>query len=607
MIFGAVTFDEKNNVAGDVTRIAASMAGEGLECIKIDKGPFQAGFFTHHRLPCTASDFRHTDNKNEILVLLSGAIFNKEELISEYSLEPPAGDPGLIAGLFGILGLSFVEKLIGEFIIVIFAAREKKAYIFRDHVGIRPLAFTVRQGSLFFASDAVRLCKTFTAGDEIDSEFLLRYFRFTDLRVTPSESITKLPPGHYLEFSRGCMTINRYWHPEKIRTDKRMTYSSMISALSSLVTDSVKIRCDNRYTAGAHVSGGLDSGYVALLARKEYARQKSFYGFSWSPLSFTPGKVKYDERLLVRKICEAGNITPCFSEMDASELGKIISDYFNNQGYVSEAGTLTQASERDTNLIFSGWGGDEFISTGDRGIETDLLVGLRWRDFMRRNPVRPFRRFIKYFLSYVIYPAIGILDRKTRSSFRRDALYIRPAYRKNNRRAVRDYYFHRSRRQMHLRQLNLYNLQERCESWMINGYRNGVEYRYPLLDRRLIEFILRVPSELMCHDEGFRPLLRVLGEDILPHEVSRHTDKRDPVYWAFMDMLFAEFSATIAGEITEWKKIKSLCFADFTLLASDIEKAADYSVDLDKAALYRTMVYLKAVHDFTVRYREQVN
>ncbi len=32
----------------------------------------------------------------------------------------------------------------------------------------------------------------------------------------------------------------------------------------------------------------------------------------------------------------------------------------------------------------------------------------------------------------------------------------------------------------------------------MNGFRKGVEYRYPLLDKRIIEYMLKVPSELLC-------------------------------------------------------------------------------------------------------------
>ena len=66
----------------------------------------------------------------------------------------------------------------------------------------------------------------------------------------------------------------------------------MLADLGELVKDAVRIRCDSRFIAGAHVSGGLDSGIVSAMAREQYRHQELFYGFSWSPAGFVSGDVK---------------------------------------------------------------------------------------------------------------------------------------------------------------------------------------------------------------------------------------------------------------------------------------------------------------------------
>ena len=60
---------------------------------------------------------------------------------------------------------------------------------------------------------------------------------------------------------------------------------------------------------------------------------------------------------------------------------------------------------------------------------------------------------------------------------------------------INNLYFWKSRREMHLRLLYDGHLSERTEDWTINGVRSGIEYRYPLLDKRIIEFIMKVPSK----------------------------------------------------------------------------------------------------------------
>ncbi|MBK7488874.1 MAG: hypothetical protein IPI74_03480 [Bacteroidales bacterium] len=103
------------------------------------------------------------------------------------------------------------------------------------------------------------------------------------------------------------------------------------------------------------------------------------------------------------------------------------------------------------------------------------------------------------------------------------------------------------------------------------GYRHGVEYRYPLLDRRIIEFMLRVPSELLCVTDYFRPLLREVGVGLLPEEVRLNTSKSDP-FTVIRCQGFTGMQLWLSwGEAGRWREIQNLGFVDFDSLLNDIE------------------------------------
>jgi len=572
---------------------------------QVNHGGFKGGYYLQSRLPYEPADFSFFDEGIDILVLLSGSIYNKSELYSISNIKTPVPDPELIAGLFQREGPDFVKRLNGDFAIFILLPLKKQAYLFRDHMGIRPLAWNVDRQTLSFSSDMPGLCRVFSSDQKIDPDYLMGYFKFIDYRKTPCEQVNKLLPGHFLHFTEKGIEIKQYWNPEKIKTDKKLSYDQMLSDLNTIIHDAVKIRCDPRFIAGAHVSSGLDSGIVSSLARREYQQQEIFYGFSWSPGCYVTEDVKYDERELVIKSCEKTNIRPLFSEINKINFARIVSSFYDNHGFFSEDNTIGQAVKVSTNLIFSGWGGDEFISSGDRGIDLDLLLGMKLRNFFRRNPVKRPKKFIRNQLFYVIYPALGLLDRGVVKSFGDDARYIKKPFCRSDRNAIRNFYFHTSRHQLHLRLLQFYHLQERCESWMINGFHKGVEYRYPLLDKRIIEYMLKVPSELLCKTDHFRPLLRIIGEGVLPEEVRLNQSKNDPVYWAWMDELFRGAAIKFMEEVGVWKANHDLQFIDFDLLAQDIAKYKSQSPDIDSKVLIRALVYLKAIHEFTVTYRKK--
>ncbi len=566
MIIGS--FSTVGNFPVVIDRIRETTDHEGLIFHPVVHGDFIGGYFMQSRLPYVSDEYYYFSENDDILVLVCGVIYNRAGLIDAVNNTKQVSGPELIAGLFLQDGPAFVKKLNGDFAILIVQPVKKQAFLFRDHVGIGPLAYTVEAQTLYFSSDIISLCRAFSDGRVIDSEYLLSYFKYIDYRRTPDERVKKLPPGHFLHFSESGIVITKYWEPEKIRIDKQLPYETMLSELKSIVTDAVIIRSDRRFNAGAHVTGGLDSGVVATLARREYSHQDCFYGFSWSPGDFIASDIKYDERELIYKMSKNAGIRPVFSDINSRDFLRLVSQYYSNQGYFSEDKIVEQAVNTGTNLIFTGWGGDEFISTGDRGIETDLLTGFNWSTFFRRNPVIPPKKFILYFLRYVVFPASGILDCATRKSFRDDARYIKAPYKRSNRKAIGNYYFHTSRRQLHLRMLRFYHLQERCESWAVNGFRKGVEYRYPLLDWRIIEYMLKVPSVLLCRTDHFRPLLRLLGEGLLPEEVRLQADKSDPVCWGHMEELYKGSSSLFMEEVEQWRENPDLHFADFDKLAA---------------------------------------
>jgi hypothetical protein len=73
------------------------------------------------------------------------------------------------------------------------------------------------------------------------------------------------------------------------------------------------------------------------------------------------------------------------------------------------------------------------------------------------------------------------------------------------------------------------HLAHRAESWGNLGRRFRVEYRHPLLDRRVLEFAVSVPARLYRRDRETRYLFREAARGIVPEPVRRHVDKFERV------------------------------------------------------------------------------
>jgi len=125
-----------------------------------------------------------------------------------------------------------------------------------------------------------------------------------------------------------------------------------------------------------------------------------------------------------------------------------------------------------------------------------------------------------------------------------------------------------------------------------------VEYRYPLLDFRIVEYMLRVPSALLSDLTHDRILLRELSAGLLPEEVRWRWQKIDPVAAAVDKLYMREAALEIMDKTAAWKSNPKLSFVDFARLEKDILKFREGKLK-DNEVLFRGLVYLKATHEFT--------
>lgn len=568
-------------------------------------GSFSGGFLLHKRLPYNERDLLWKDETTGLTVLLSGSFYNRAEPAAFLHLTDEVPGPELIGRLFLKEGPGFAARLNGDFAICIFNRIAGEAWLIRDHLGIRPLAYSVRDEELIFSSDIVALSASLCEGKGAEAGYLSGHFRYIDYRTTPCSKVHKLLPGHYLRFSDGNIKVAPYWRPEMIKIDRRLTHQVMLAEVDALIRDAVRIRCDDRFTAGAHVSSGLDSSVVALHAKRECGSQETFHGYSWSPSDCEPLSAAYDEREMVHRLCKETGIKPVFSGMDPDGFREAVASFFTNHGFFAEHLTLRKAEQAGVNLIFSGWGGDEFVSTGAPSIEADLLRDMRLRLFFRRNELRKPVRFLKNVVRYIVMPALCIHWRGTARAFRDDARYLLPQWRRSDRRAVKQFYFHSSRRGHHLGMLSFYHLQDRCEKWFTMGFRHGVEYRYPLLDRRIVEYMLKVPSELLCVSGYSRPLLRKITRGLLPEEIRLNTSKTDPVYSRCMAELYRDAAVFFMKDSAGWRENPDLQFIDFGRLEEDIRRFMQGEPVVADDVLFRGVIYIRAMDAFTREYRSK--
>ena len=586
-------------------RLKNTIAWPGALHHTVNYRNFSGGFFLDPRLPYTVDDCLYIDSAQELLILITGCIYNRLDLCSTANIVPQtSSNPVLVAHLYQQQGPDFVKNLNGDFSLVIYEAHKNILYLFRDHVGIAPLAYTTTAKSIYFSYDIISLCRTFQAGNRITTDFLIADYKVVDLTLTPNENVLKLTPGHFLTYKEGVETLKKYWEPERIKIDKTLTQERIFAELKLLLTHAVHIRADQRFTAGSHLSGGFDSSMVAILARKEYQQQSPFHGYSWSPDNATPDKDELDERDLVKQTCTMAGIEPAFIHIEVKDFIEATKNSLNTFMYFYEEKVLELAHKHKTNLLFSGYGGDEFISYGSLGVDSDLFFNFQWKTFLTKNPLRNPKKIAKYLLFRILLPAINYVPRSVKKSYHTQLYFLKKEYWAMHQETFRRYFCYTSRRTYQVGILYDYHLPERTECWSVMGYKNGVVYRYPLLDTRIIEYMLKVPSKLLVKDSRYtRIILREISAGLLPEAVRWRIGKKDAAFFSLVDQQAKERALLFIDEINDFKANPDLNFIDFELLEQEVEsfrKDKDY---LSPHNLWGNIIAFKSLHEYTKSYR----
>jgi asparagine synthase (glutamine-hydrolysing) len=114
------------------------------------------------------------------------------------------------------------------------------------------------------------------------------------------------------------------------------------------------------------------------------------------------------------------------------------------------------------------------------------------------------------------------------------------------------------------------HIAERAEVWAQTGARYGLAFAFPLLDRRVVEFALSLPSELFLRGGFRRRPFRDAMTDVLPERVRMRHQKYQPFPSLMLDA--AECANELLARIDEYAKNESVRRTiDLALLRRQLE------------------------------------
>lgn len=502
-----------------------------------------------------------------IVLVADARIDNRDELGEALDLDVSAGsmlaDSELILSAWRRWGAASVDRLHGAFAFVIWDARRQELSCVRDHVGLRPFQYYDDEKRFVFATDVRAVLAVKGVPHQLDEEALDAYYlenRSSLLDRSFLRGIRKLRPGHLLTIhGDGSTRQQRWWTPGARSTIRLKSNDDYAALVLENLEQAVACRLRTQHPVGAHLSGGLDSSIVTVLA----ARQLQATGralaktYSWLPPPSEGSDTLESERSLIHMVCDQEGLectnTP-FGTEDA--IADMTHDFTlePSDSQVYERIVCGQAAADGVRVLLSGWGGDEVATCHGRGYFAEQFLRghwLRlllesWRHLAHRGRVTPTRlgihllhRVIKPLLPDAVFKSLGRdsfpVQRLLIRTYEQQSGVVRPAWQ-----GIAQDDWRRSRERPSVQQVQLASLANghltfRLEAWAQLAAQHGATYRYPLLDRRVLECGLALPAS-MHRQQGYgRFAVRLAAAGILPDAV-RWADKqteaaRVDAYW----------------------------------------------------------------------------
>ncbi len=307
----------------------------------------------------------HNEDRT-VWVVFNGEIYNFPLL--RQSLEARGhhfytqSDTEVIVHLYEEMGSDCVRELRGMFAVALYDERQQKLLLARDRLGKKPLHYALRGGRLLFGSEIKALLAVAPDLAEVNRSALLQYFYFGYILdpQTAFTPISKLPPGHLLEFTGGKITVRSYWDVPPFATYDPASEEECLAELESRVAEAVKIRLISEVPLGALLSGGVDSSLVvALMARANARPVKTFtIGFQ---------KADFDEAPFARRVAERFGtehqelvVEPNFAEA-VQRLTAHLEEPFADSSMIP-TWYISRLARQHVTVALAGDGGDELFA-----------------------------------------------------------------------------------------------------------------------------------------------------------------------------------------------------------------------------------------------------
>lgn len=463
---------------------------------KILKNNFSGGFSRLSILDLTEeSDQPFKVDNFPYILFFNGEIYNykslRKKLSKKYNFKTTS-DTEVVYYAYCEWGNGCFKRFEGMFSVLIYNELNEDIILVRDQLGIKPLYYTIRDNSLFVASELKCFHGVFKLEPNVDR--MIEYLSYGEIYgfETVFLGINKLCPGEIVFINNYNARKTKYF--DLIDTFHQDKQEVTIDEINNLIVESVISHSNSDVPYGTQLSGGLDSCLVTAILYDNIENKLDTFSIE---VDHSAVNESYFQNLFIEKFDVIHNPIVFDSDSfdDLNVLRKSIYNYdqpLHHANIIASDKLNRLASKKGIKVLLSGDGADEvfggyqwnLLNFKNNNIENILDAGAMFEPALLE----------KYLNFHFSYKNLSELISNTKS--------IKNPF---DKRSYIDQEFY-VQRWLHR--------QDRC------GMFSSVEIRVPYFTKKIIETInLISPKEKLNNYQQQKFLLKKVGLKYLDEEI----------------------------------------------------------------------------------------
>jgi asparagine synthase (glutamine-hydrolysing) len=490
-------------------------------------------YHTHQR-SCLESQPLVDDRGN--MLTLDGRLDNHTELCGLLKIQDQnLPDSVIVLTAFERWGEACFSRFVGDWALSLWCDTNRSLYLARDHAGTRTLYFELAEGVILWST----FLETFMTGKksrDLDEGFAACYLSCQPIRdLTPYKGITAVSPAHYYVVREDKITRKTLWQWMVKDTIRYRTDTEYEEHFLSLFQQSVRRRTGPGAPILAQLSGGMDSSSIVCVSDHMRRDQGASPDELIDTLSYyDDSEPSWNERPYFTAVeqergksgvhIEASFMDRTYEPVPASE-GVYHLPGPDSSAIEFERKVAKAVDGYDYRVILSGNGGDEVLGgvplpypeLADYAISGSLRLLLKsavaWSLTSRTPLIQTLFQTSKYI--YDLYRP-SYLDANSTPAWLAPHLKRICSTLKKRDRTV-DGRLGRKPGSVS-NGIAWWSVLEALPS-LFPCSETRYEYRYPYLDRDLVEFLFSIPREQLVRPGRRRSLMRRALRNIVPEEI----------------------------------------------------------------------------------------